>query len=48
MDALYCCWVVAARRLPRISVQIIIAKTVFGLAYGFVFEGRLPSPAGIS
>jgi drug/metabolite transporter (DMT)-like permease len=40
------CWVVASRRLPlALSAQLIVAETVFGLAYGFMFEGRLPSPA---
>ncbi|MBW9055550.1 DMT family transporter [Rhizobium mesosinicum] len=40
------CWVVASRRLPlALSAQLIVAETVFGLAYGFAFEGRLPHPA---
>jgi drug/metabolite transporter (DMT)-like permease len=40
------CWVIASRRLPlALSAQLIVAETVFGLAYGFMFEGRLPSPA---
>lgn len=40
------CWVFASRRLPlTLAAQLIVAETVFGLAYGFVFEGRLPSPA---
>lgn len=40
------CWVVASRRLPlALAAQLIVAETVFGLAYGFLFEGRLPSPA---
>lgn len=40
------CWVVASRRLPlALAAQLIVAETVFGLAYGFMFEGRLPSPA---
>ncbi|MDX8443752.1 DMT family transporter [Mesorhizobium australafricanum] len=40
------CWAVASRRLPlALSAQLIVAETVFGLAYGFMFEGRLPSPA---
>jgi drug/metabolite transporter (DMT)-like permease len=40
------CWVVASRRLPlALSAQLIVAETVFGLGYGFIFEGRLPSPA---
>lgn len=38
------CWVVASRRLPLVlSAQLIVAETVFGLAYGFMFEGRLPT-----
>ncbi|MBX4959617.1 DMT family transporter [Rhizobium lentis] len=40
------CWVVASRRLPlALSAQLIVAETVFGLGYGFIFEGRLPSLA---
>lgn len=40
------CWVVASRRLPlAFCAQLIVAETVFGLAYGFIFEGRFPSPA---
>lgn len=40
------CWVVAARRLPlALAAQLIVAETVFGLAYGFVFEGRWPDMA---
>ncbi len=36
-------WIVAARRLPlALSAQLIVAETVFGLAYGFVFERRWP------
>ncbi len=39
------CWVVASRRLPlALCAQLIVAETVFGLAYGFIFEGRFPSP----
>ena len=39
------CWVIASRRLPlALSAQLIVAETVFGLAYGFLFEGRWPSP----
>ncbi|MBX4870092.1 DMT family transporter [Rhizobium bangladeshense] len=39
-------WVVASRHLPlALAAQLIVAETVFGLAYGFMFEGRLPSPA---
>lgn len=37
------CWVVASRRLPlALAAQLIAAETVFGLAYGFAFEGRWP------
>ncbi|MBY5775454.1 DMT family transporter [Rhizobium leguminosarum] len=40
------CWVVASHRLPlALAAQLIVAETVFGLAYGFMFEGRPPSPA---
>lgn len=40
------CWVVASRRLPlALSAQLIVAETVFGLAYGLLFEGRWPSSA---
>jgi drug/metabolite transporter (DMT)-like permease len=39
------CWVVASRRLPlALAAQLIVAETVFGLAYGFLFEGRFPTP----
>lgn len=39
------CWVVASRRLPlALTAQLVVAETVFGLAYGFLFEERLPSP----
>ncbi|WP_234844496.1 hypothetical protein [Sinorhizobium meliloti] len=37
---------VASRRLPlALAAQLIVAETVFGLAYGFMFEGRLPFPS---
>ncbi len=40
------CWVLASRRLPlALAAQLIVAETVFGLAYGFLFEGRFPTPA---
>ncbi|NTI26541.1 DMT family transporter (plasmid) [Rhizobium rhizogenes] len=40
------CWVFASRRLPlALAAQLIVAETVFGLAYGFIFEGRFPTPA---
>ncbi|MGK9052647.1 DMT family transporter [Neorhizobium petrolearium] len=39
-------WVIASRRLPlALAAQLIVAETVFGLAYGFMFEGRFPSIA---
>ena len=38
------CWVVASRRLPlALSAQLIVAETMFGLGYGFLFEGRWPT-----
>jgi drug/metabolite transporter (DMT)-like permease len=38
------CWVVASRRLPlALSAQLIVAETLFGLGYGFLFEGRWPT-----
>lgn len=37
-------WVVASERLPMaLSAQLIVAETVFGLAYGLAFEQRLPT-----
>lgn len=40
------CWVVASRRLPlALCAQLIVAETIFGLGYGFMFEGRFPSLA---
>lgn len=37
------CWVVASGRLPlALAAQLIVAETVFGLAYGFLFEMRWP------
>lgn len=40
------CWVVASRRLPlALSAQLIVAETVFGLVYGFMFEARWPTVA---
>jgi drug/metabolite transporter (DMT)-like permease len=39
------CWGIASRRLPlAFAAQLIVAETIFGLAYGFMFEGRFPSP----
>ncbi len=38
------CWVIASRRLPlALAAQLIVAETIFGLGYGLLFEGRLPS-----
>jgi drug/metabolite transporter (DMT)-like permease len=40
------CWIVASRRLPlALSAQLIVAETVFGLIYGFIFEARWPTSA---
>ncbi|MDQ0995225.1 drug/metabolite transporter (DMT)-like permease [Phyllobacterium ifriqiyense] len=40
------CWVVASRRLPlALCAQLIVAETIFGLGYRFMFEGRFPSLA---
>lgn len=40
------CWGFAARRLPlALSAQLIVAETVFGLVYGFLFEARWPTAA---
>lgn len=40
------CWVIASNRLPlALAAQLIVAETLFGLAYGFMFEGRLPTSA---
>ncbi len=40
------CWVVASRRLPlALAAQLIVGETVFGLIYGFLYEGRWPSAA---
>jgi drug/metabolite transporter (DMT)-like permease len=37
-------WVIASRRLPlALSAQLIIAETVFGLGYGFLYDGRWPT-----
>lgn len=39
------CWVLASRHLPlALSAQLIVAETVFGLIYGFLFEQRWPTP----
>lgn len=40
------CWVIASRRLPlALCAQLIVVETVFGLAYGFLFEERWPGLA---
>lgn len=37
------CWSVASERLPlAITAQLIVAETVFGLLFGFVYEKRWP------
>lgn len=37
-------WAIASRRLPlALSAQLIIAETVFGLAYGFLYDGKWPT-----
>ena len=37
------CWVVASRRLPLgLASQFIVGETLFGLLYGFIYEGRWP------
>lgn len=39
-------WVITSRRLPlALAAQLIIAETVFDLAYGVSFDGCLPTPA---
>lgn len=36
-------WVIASRRLPlALAAQLIVAETVFGLLYGFIYEQRWP------
>lgn len=40
------CWTVASSRLPlALAAQLVVAETVFGLGYGFWFEGRWPMMA---
>jgi drug/metabolite transporter (DMT)-like permease len=40
------CWSIASAKLPlSLSAQLIVAETVFGLAYGFVYEHRWPATA---
>lgn len=37
-------WAIASRRLPlTLSAQLIIAETVFGLGYGFLYDERWPT-----
>jgi drug/metabolite transporter (DMT)-like permease len=39
-------WMIASKRLPlALAAQLIVAETVFGLIFGFVFEQRLPTLA---
>jgi drug/metabolite transporter (DMT)-like permease len=38
------CWVYAAKHVPlALTSQLIIAETVFGLAFGLIYEERLPT-----
>jgi drug/metabolite transporter (DMT)-like permease len=38
------CWMIASRLLPlALAAQLIVAETVFGLFYGFLFEQRMPT-----
>jgi drug/metabolite transporter (DMT)-like permease len=38
------CWMIASRVLPlALAAQLIVAETVFGLFYGFLFEQRMPT-----
>ncbi|RKE85691.1 DMT family transporter [Rhizobium sp. AG855] len=40
------CWTVASNRLPlALAAQLVVAETMFGLGYGFGFEGRWPTVA---
>lgn len=42
-------WNIASRRLPlTLSGQMIVFETLFALAYGFVYDGRLPRPLEIA
>lgn len=39
-------WMIASKRLPlALAAQLIVAETVFGLIFGFLFEQRLPTIA---
>ena len=38
------CWVYASRHVPlALTSQLIIAETVFGVAFGLIYEQRLPT-----
>jgi drug/metabolite transporter (DMT)-like permease len=40
------CWGIASGRLPlALAAQLIVAETVFGLVYGFLYEARWPETA---
>lgn len=42
-------WNISSRRLPlTLSGQMIVFETLFALAYGFVFDHRLPRPLEIA
>lgn len=42
-------WVIASRRLPlTLAAQLIVAETVFGLFYGFLYEGRWPTAVEVT
>jgi drug/metabolite transporter (DMT)-like permease len=37
-------WAVASTRLPlTFAAQLIVAETIFGLLYGFLWESRFPT-----
>ena len=37
-------WSAAARRLPlALAAQLVVAETIFGMAYGLLYEARLPT-----
>lgn len=39
-------WGIASRRLPlTLAAQLIVAETIFGLFYGFLYEARWPATA---
>jgi drug/metabolite transporter (DMT)-like permease len=38
------CWVYASRHVPlSLTSQLVIAETVFGVAFGLIYEQRLPT-----